>query len=254
MAALANKVAIVTGASAGIGEAIAEELSRAGAHVVITARRKEKLDALASRLSAAGSKVLPLASDAADVRQIHALFDRTLAWSKELGCSGRLDIAIANAGRGLAGGVLSSDVSKWEALYRLNVLGAAHFMRRAAEIMVPQQSGDIVALSSVAGHHVSPFSGFYGSSKWAITGMVEGLRREICSSKVRVTTIKPGIVLSEFQDVAGYTEENFGKGARRYGQLLNPVDVARTIRFVLEQPPHVHISELIVRAVGQDYP
>jgi len=111
-----------------------------------------------------------------------------------------------------------------------------------------------VAISSVAGHNISPFSGFYGSSKWAITGMAEALRREVCGYKVRVTTIKPGIVLSEFQEVAGYTQENFGKGVQKYGDLLLPADVARVILFVVTQPQHVHLAEVVIRPTGQDYP
>jgi len=136
----------------------------------------------------------------------------------------------------------------------VNVLGAAHLMRRAAEHMMARKAGDILVLGSVAGHNISPFSGFYGSTKWAIWGIAEALRREICSSGVRVTTIKPAIVLSEFQEVAGYNEENFGNNVKRYGKLLDPGDVARSIRFIVEQPPHVHINELMIRGVGQDYP
>jgi NADP-dependent 3-hydroxy acid dehydrogenase YdfG len=251
---LAGKVALITGASSGIGQALAETLAGAGAVVVISARRQERIDAVAAKIHAAGGKVRALASDAGKTADIDALYEAALAFSRELGHAGRLDIVIPNAGRGLAGGLLSSDRSQWEAIYQTNVLGAAHLMRRAATTMVEQQSGDIVAISSVAGHNISPFSGFYGSSKWAITGLAEALRREVCSRHVRVTTIKPAIVVSEFQEVAGYTADNFGKNAAKYGQLLDPQDVSRTILFVLSQPPHVHIAELIVRPTGQDYP
>ncbi len=179
------------------------------------------------------------------------LMNMTLAWT---GGGNKLDIAIVNAGRGLAGGMLTSDRAQWEAMYQVNVMGAAHLMRRAAEVMVKQESGDIVTLGSVAGHHISPFSGFYGSSKWALAAMTEGLRREVCGKKVRVTVIKPAIVTSEFQEVAGYTYENFGKGVERFGKLLEPGDVARAIVFVVSQPANVHVSELVVRPTGQDYP
>jgi NADP-dependent 3-hydroxy acid dehydrogenase YdfG len=136
----------------------------------------------------------------------------------------------------------------------LNVTGAAHLMRRAAERMIPNQAGDIVALSSVAGLNISPFSAFYGSTKFALGAIAEGLRREICRHRVRVTVIRPAIVLSEFQAVAGYNEENFGASVKRYGELLAPDDVARAITFIVGEPPHVHINELTIRPVGQDYP
>ena len=245
---LTDKTAIITGASAGIGEATALQLASAGAHVVLNARRQEKLELLAHRIRAAGGQATVLAGDAGQTAAIAALVDQTLA------LRGQIDIVIVNAGRGLAGGLLGSDRAQWEQMYQVNVLGAAHLMRRAAAHMTARKTGDIVVLGSVAGHHISPYSGFYGSTKWALWGIAEALRREICATGVRVTTIKPGIVLSEFQDVAGYNEENFGKNIEKYGPLLAPADVARAIGFVVEQPPHVHINELVIRAMGQDYP
>jgi NADP-dependent 3-hydroxy acid dehydrogenase YdfG len=120
--------------------------------------------------------------------------------------------------------------------------------------MVEQKSGDIVVLGSVAGHNISPFSGFYGSSKFAIAAIAEAFRREVASKKVRVTVIKPGVVISEFQGVAGYTQENFYKNVEKFAPLLAPEDVARAITFVVSQPPHVHINDLMIRPTGQEYP
>lgn len=245
---LLGKTAIITGASAGIGAAAAEELAAAGAHVVVTARRLEKVEAVARAIVDKGGRATAMRSDAGIVADIDALVAETLR------LTGRLDIVVVNAGRGLAGGLIGSDMSQWEKMYQVNVMGAAHLMRRSAEHMSRQKSGDIVALGSVAGHNISPFSGFYGSTKWALWSMAEALRREICATGVRVTTIKPAIVVSEFQEVAGYNEENFGKGAKRFGRLLDPADVARSVRFIVEQPPHVHINELMIRSTGQDYP
>ena len=245
---LSNKVAIITGASSGIGAAIAEELARLGATVVLQARRKDRLDEVAARITKSGGKALAVQGDASVRQEI----DWLIAEAVKFG--GRLDCVIANAGRGLAGGTLGSDLDQWEEVYATNVMGAAYLMRRAAQIFVKQESGDIVVLGSVAGHNISPFSGFYGSSKWAIASAAEALRREVCSKKVRVTTIKPAIVLSEFQAVAGYDQDNFYKTVGKFGQLLDPADVARTVGFVLSQPPHVHINELVIRPTGQDYP
>ena len=244
---LKEKVAVVTGASAGIGQAIAKDLASHGASVVLSARRLERLNSLAAQIQKDGGVALVVQADAGDAAQIDALVEKALAWG------GRLDIAVVNAGRGLAGGLLSSERGQWEAMYQVNVMGAAHLMRRAGEIFVRQGRGDIVALGSVAGHHISPFSGFYGSTKWAIAAVAEALRREVCGRGVRVTTIKPGIVSSEFQEVAGYGAD-FAKLTTKFGRVLEPVDVARAVSFIVSQPPHVHINELIIRPTGQDYP
>jgi NADP-dependent 3-hydroxy acid dehydrogenase YdfG len=252
---LTGKTAIVTGASSGIGQAAAEHLAGAGAAVVLNARRGERLKTLAAKITAAGGRALAVPGDASDHADLDALVERALAWAAEGGgASGGLDIVVANAGRGLAGGVVSSAEAEWEPMYKVNVLGAAHLLRRAAEVMVRQGSGDIVVLGSVVGRNVSPFSGFYGASKFAIIAAAEALRREVCGKGVRVTVVEPGIVESEFQQVAGYTPENFGQAIKRFGTLLQPADIARAIVFAVSQPAHVHVSEIMVRPTGQDYP
>ncbi len=248
---LKGKTAIVTGASSGIGRATAEGLAEAGAAVVLHARRKERLEALAAEITARGGKALAVAGDAKKPEQIDLLLDSALRW-KEGGS--KVDIVIANAGRGLAGGVLTSDESSWRELFELNVLGAAHLLRVAAQYMVARKSGDIVILGSVVGRNVSPFSGFYGSSKFAIGAIAEGLRREVCAHGVRVSLIMPGIVESEFQEVAGYTEENFGKSVARFGKVLEPRNIAAGILWLLSMPAHVSVNEITIRPTGQDYP
>jgi NADP-dependent 3-hydroxy acid dehydrogenase YdfG len=261
-ALLANRVAVVTGASAGIGWETARALAREGAAVVVSARREGKLQALVKEIESAGGRALAVAADAATVESIETLLARAQKFAADV--HGRLDIFIVNAGRGLAGGLLSSDESHWREIFELNVLGASALMRRAGQLLVAaadpaerlgtRHGGDILVLGSASGHNVSPFSGFYGSTKFAIAAMAEAFRREVCGKGIRVTVVKPGIVLSEFQAVAGYTPENFYKGAERYGELLKPADVAETIRFIVSQPPHVHLSEVVIRPTGQDYP
>lgn len=248
---LAGKTAIVTGSSSGIGHATAFALARAGAAVVIHARRKDRLDELAAEISARGGEVLAVAGDASLPAEIDALFERALGWNAG---GGKVDIVVANAGRGLAGGILGSDESQWREIYQVNVLGAGHLLRRAGQAMVEQKSGDIVAIGSVVGRNVSPFSGFYGSSKFAIAAIAEGLRREVSPHGVRVSLVMPGIVLSEFQKVAGYNEENFGKGIAQFGKLLEPGAIADGICWLLTLPSHVNVSEIIIRPTGQSYP
>ncbi len=248
---LSGKTAIVTGSSSGIGKATASTLARAGAAVVIHARRKERLNELASEISARSGKVLVVAGDAGVQADIDLLLDRALSWDEG---GGKVDIVVVNAGRGLAGGILSSEESQWQEIYRVNVLGAAHLMRRAGQYMAQRRSGDIVAIGSVVGRNVSPFSGFYGSSKFAVSALAEGLRREVCSFGVRVSVVMPGIVLSEFQNVAGYDEENFGKGIAQFGKLLEPQAIADGIHWILTLPPHVNVNEIMIRPTGQSYP
>ncbi|MDR3568358.1 MAG: SDR family oxidoreductase [Syntrophobacteraceae bacterium] len=249
--ALSGKTAIVTGASSGIGYTTAVSLARAGAAVVVQARRKERLDKLASEILSQGGKALVVAGDASRREEIGSLLERALHWDEG---GSKVDIVVVNAGRGLAGGVLSSNESAWREIFELNVLGAAHLMRVAAEYMVERKGGDIVVLGSVVGRNVSPFSGFYGSSKFAIGGLAEGLRREVCAHGVRVSLVMPGIVLSEFQDVAGYDEENFGKGVAPFGKLLDPGDIAAGIVWLLSLPAHVNVNEVTIRPTGQNYP
>ena len=248
---LAGKTAIVTGASSGIGRATALALVRSGAAVVINARRKERLDELAAEIAALGGRALVVAGDAGITGDIDLLLDRAVHWDEG---GGKYDIVVVNAGRGLAGGILGSDESQWQQLYQVNVLGAAHLLRRAGQYMVQRKSGDIVVIGSVVGKNISPFSGFYGSSKFAIGAIAEGLRREICPHGVRVSVVMPGIVISEFQDVAGYDAENFGKGIAQFGKLLDPQAIADGIHWLLTLPPHVNVNEIMIRPTGQSYP
>jgi NADP-dependent 3-hydroxy acid dehydrogenase YdfG len=244
---LKSRLALITGASAGIGRATALSLAAEGAEVVILARREKELEKLGGEIHASGGRVHVISANAAIAEEIDAALSK-------IAKIGPIDILIVNAGRGLAGGLLSSDEAQWQQMYQLNVLGAAHLMRRVGAEMVARKSGDIVVLGSVSGHNISAFSGFYGSTKFAIAGMAEAFRREVCAQGVRVTVIKPGIVESEFQAAAGYTAENFYKGVARFGKLLVPADVAEAILFVVTRPAHVHVNEVVIRPLGQDYP
>jgi NADP-dependent 3-hydroxy acid dehydrogenase YdfG len=248
---LSGKTAIVTGASSGIGWATALTLAQAGAAVVIQARRKDRLTKLAADIQAQGGKAFTAAGDASIGSDIDALLERTISW-KEGG--GKYDIVVVNAGRGLSGSTISSDDSQWQELYQTNVIGAAYLMRQAGRYMMAKKSGDVVVIGSVVGRNISPFSAFYGSSKFAIGAIAEGLRQEVCAHGVRVSLVMPGIVTSGFQKVAGYDEENFYKGIIHMGKLLEPQAIADGICWLLTQPPHVNVSEIMIRPTGQNYP
>ena len=250
---LAGRGAFVTGASAGIGRAVALDLAAGGATVALVARRAERLEELAAEIAAAGGEAFAVPADVADPAALAAAWDVA---GIQLG--GAPTAVIVNAGRGLGGGVLSSDDAEWESIFTLNALGALRLMRLAAAALkeLPGDAGprDVVLLGSVVGTNVSPFSAVYGATKFAAEAAAEGLRREVGSSGVRVTTVKPGIVASEFQAEAGYTDEMFAGLVEKFGGVLQPEDVARVVRFAVTQPVGVHVSPLTVRPTGQDYP
>ena len=248
---LLGKTAIVTGASSGIGRSTALSLAGDGAAVVVSARREDRLKVLVQEIVSLGGKALAVVADASLPADIDRLLEQALAWQDG---GSKYDIVVVNAGRGLAGSLLASDAKQWQEVYDLNVLGAAHLMRRAGQYMVGRKAGDIVAIGSVVGRHISPFSSFYGSTKFAVAALAEGLRREVCGHGVRVSLVMPGIVESEFQAVAGYNLENFGKDVVKFGTLLEPQAIAEGIRWLLTQPPHVHVSEIMIRPTGQSYP
>jgi NADP-dependent 3-hydroxy acid dehydrogenase YdfG len=246
---LRDKVAIVTGASSGIGEAIAEALSQHGAHVALAARRTERLEALASRLQqvAPESQTLVVPCDVRVPQDAERLVQSTLdRW-------GRLDILIANAGFGYRSPIVEGDVARWKDLLDTNVYGLLLTLKYGVRPMLAQRSGHVIVTSSVAARVVTPGGGAYCGSKAAATAIAEALRMEVARDGVRVTTIEPGVVISEFQRVAEYAPgilENMLKGA----QPLVPADIARTVIFALRQPTHVGVHELVIRPAGQTYP
>lgn len=260
---LDDRVAIVTGASAGIGLAIAKELVRLGARVVINARRADRLDAVAAELNHPGRqpRCVAMPGDCAQQPVIEAMLD-----AARRAFAADADAVIVNAGRGLAGSALTSDPAQWEEMLRTNIIGAARLMRTAAQRMLASLEGDpdplawrrrprdIVVIGSIVGRHVSPFSSMYGGTKFAIHAVTEGLRRELAPKGVRVSLAEPGFVISEFQGVAGYTPDWFSSVKDRIGPVLQPEDVARAVAFGLCQPAHVHLSDWILRPTRQDYP
>ena len=177
--AFSGKTAIVTGASSGIGRATAFKLAESGAAVAVLAHRKDLLDEMVSQIAGKGGKALGVAGDASVAKDIDSFLDQALAWQE----GGRkIDIAVVNAGRGLAGGILDSDESQWRQVYEINVLGTAHLLRAAALYMSRRKTGDIVAIGSVVGRTYRPSAIFTGRAKFAVAGIIEGLRREVCST------------------------------------------------------------------------
>ncbi len=246
-----SRIAIVTGASSGIGEATARKFVAEGYAVVGNARNADKLKALELEL---GPAFCGVAGDAADETVLDNLF------SSAVGRFGQApDIVVANAGRGLGGSVKDADLSKFEEILKLNVTGTLALLQKAARKMLdglayPKRAADIVIVGSVVGRHISPFSAVYGATKFAVHALAEGLRREVGPKGIRVSLVEPGIVISGFQDGAGYGEDLVRNFDEKFGPLLVGEDVANAIQYIVTQPPHVHVSDIMVRPTRQDYP
>lgn len=248
-----SRVAVVTGATSGIGEATARKFVSCGYGVVGNGRNAEKLGVLEGEM---GPAFCGVAGDAANSE----VLDRLLAAASDR--FGRAaDIIVVNAGRGLGGKIKDTDLKQFEDLLKINVSGALALMQKAAREMMerqkkdyPELPADIVVVGSVVGRHISPFSAAYGASKFAVHALTESLRREAGPQGVRVSLIEPGLVLSGFQDGAGYTNEMVDKFKKKFGPLLIGEDVAEAVLYVVNQPPHVNISDIVVRPTRQDYP
>ncbi len=270
---LSGRIAVVSGASSGIGAAVARSLADAGARVVINARRTERLEALARELGGA-DKAAAVPGDAADPRVIAACLDTA---RDRFGAKKReADLVVVNAGRGLRGSVYNSDPSQWDEIFRVNLLGAARLLRAATERMagaIPIVSGppvdgppptppadwlqrprDIVILGSTVGRHVSPFSSLYGSAKAGVHMLAESLRRLMAPRGIRISLIEPGIVKSEFQAQAGYDPASFGQFMDGISPVLQPEDIARTVMFIVSQPAGIHVNDVMIRPTRQEYP
>jgi NADP-dependent 3-hydroxy acid dehydrogenase YdfG len=248
-----KRIAIVTGTTSGIGEATMRKFVAAGFGVVGNGRNAEKLAVLENEI---GSAFCYVAGDAADHAVINQLF--SLANDR----FGReADIVVANAGRGLGGSVKDADLDQFEDVLRINVTGALGLIQKAAQKMVemqqnafPKSAADIVIIGSTVGRNISPFSAVYGATKFAVHSLAEGLRREIGPKGVRVSLVEPGAVLSGFQAGAGYSEELVNSFHEKFGPMLVGDDIANAVLHIVSQPPHVHISDIIVRPTRQDYP
>ncbi len=248
-----KRIALVTGATSGIGEATARKLVAEGISVIGTGRNAEKLVALETEL---GADFIGVSGDITSAGIIDTLFAAALARFGKYP-----DIVVANAGRGLGGSVMESDVAEFEKILQINVTSTLELLQKSARLMVasqvdhyPSTPADIIIIGSVVGRNISPFSAVYGATKFAVHALAEGLRREVGPKGVRVSLIEPGLLLSGFQEAAGYSETMVNGFTEKFGPLLIGEDIANTIHFMVSQPPHVHISEIMVRPTRQDYP
>ncbi|MER9894804.1 SDR family NAD(P)-dependent oxidoreductase [Mesorhizobium sp. M0119] len=241
---LSGKIALVTGASSGIGEATALALAAEGATLAIAARRAERLDDLARRIRETGSATLPIAVDVTDEMQATAMVKRV---QQEYG---RLDMLLAVAVVGVAAPFRNTTPEEYRRMVDVNILGLLYPIHAALPSMQRQGAGHIVVVSSGTGRYIHP-SVVYSGTKHAVSAMAESLRREIGKDGIRVTCIEPGAVKTEFThnmraDVRQAVEQRLGDM-----EQLESEDIAAAIRYAVTQPPRVNVNILTLYPTEQ---
>ncbi|XXG95646.1 TATA-binding protein (TBP) [Hypoxylon texense] len=237
---LAGRVAVVTGASSGIGAAVATALAREGASVAIAARRAEALESLKNRLAATGSKVLVQKTDVTDRKQVESLMQAT---TEQLG---PVDILVCCAGVMYYTLMANAHVDEWERTVDVNCKGLLHCLGAAVPPMLARGAGHVVAVSSDAGRKVFPGLGVYSASKFFVEAALQGLRLEAAGSGLRVTSVQPGNTAT---DLLGMSTDE--EAIRKYGEptgakVLHPDEVAEAIVYALRQPAHVAVNEVLI--------
>ncbi|ESW82959.1 MULTISPECIES: SDR family NAD(P)-dependent oxidoreductase [unclassified Mesorhizobium] len=244
--ALAGKVALVTGASSGIGEATAVALAAAGAKVAIAARRADRLEALAARIEEAGGAALRIEADVTSNDDVTAMVDKVVAeW-------GRLDILVNNAGVMLLSPAADAELDDWRRMVELNLL-ALMGVTKAALPHLRAAKGHIVNVSSIAGRVANPGASGYAATKFGVVGFSESLRREVYADKVRVTVIEPGLVRTELGDHVTNPAAKAGLDQRLAAmEALTAEDIAAAILYAVGQPAHVNVNEIVIRPTDQE--
>jgi NADP-dependent 3-hydroxy acid dehydrogenase YdfG len=237
-------VAIVTGASSGIGAATAAALAKAGARVVLAARRKDRLESLAGQIGA--DKCLVLQADVSTEAETGRIATQTMEkW-------GRIDILVNNAGVMMLGPVAEAATADWRKMFDLNVLGLMYMTHAVLPTMKTQKRGHIINISSVSGRVVSARSAVYSATKFAVGAFSEGLRQELIKEGVRITAIEPGAVATELAD--HITDAAVQSSVRQWVASLTPLaaeDIAAAVLYAASQPPHVGVNEILLRPAEQ---
>lgn len=234
-----GKVIIITGASSGIGEATARMLAKNGAKVVLGARRADRLETIVKDINTEGGIAEYQALDVTQRSQLEAIVQ--LAQSK----FERVDVLINNAGIMPLSALDQLKVEEWDRMIDVNIKGVLYGIAAALPVMKAQKSGQIINLSSIGGHTVSPTAAVYCATKFAVGALSEGLRQEV-GGDIRVTVISPGVTESELAD--SISDEAARLGMQEFRKLSIPASaIARAILFAIKQPDDVDVSEIIVR-------
>lgn len=247
MSFMKNKIVFVTGASSGVGRACARAFAREGASLLLAARRAARLKELAESLAAEfGAAVLPFALDVRDQAAVaRAVGGLPENWKA-------VDVLVNNAGlsRGLdkfQDGLLSD----WEEMIDTNVKGLLYVSRAVLPGMVTRGRGHVINIGSIAGHEIYPAGNVYCASKFAVKALSRGLRLDLCGTNLRVSTVDPGMVETEFSEVRFHGDKTRAANVYRGFTPLTAEDVAEAVLFCATRPAHVNISEVIVMPTAQ---
>ncbi|WP_374947944.1 SDR family oxidoreductase [Agreia sp.] len=236
-----SRVAVITGASSGIGEATARALHSAGDTVVLLARRTDRLEALAVEL---GEQALAIPADVTDRDSLVAAAERV---QTELGGA---DILVNNAGVMLLGPFSAEQRDDYRQMIEVNLLGAITTTEVFLEQLKTGGAGDIITISSVAGRTARAGNGVYAATKWGINGWSESLRQELLPD-IRVTLIEPGVVATELPDHITHAQTKQAIGEMYGNATVTPEDIAEVIAFTLARPRHLAINEILLRPADQ---
>jgi clavulanate-9-aldehyde reducatase len=241
---LEGRVAAVTGASSGIGEATVRALSEAGASVALAARRADRLRSIADTLEGPS---LVLEVDVSDEEQARSFVQ---AAHDELG---GLHVLVNNAGVMLLGPVTGADMGEWRRMVSVNLLGLLYCTHAALPLLARSGGGDIVNLSSVAGRRAEAGAAVYNMTKFGVHAFSEALRQEALHDGIRVTTVAPGFVETELQghNRNPVVQQALSQARERIGDVLRPEDIAEAIVHAVSRPPHVCVNEIVVRPTQQ---
>lgn len=231
MTVLTDKVAVVTGAGSGIGEAIATLLHEEGAKVVLAGRNKEKLQNVANQLSQDSVKVVPTdVTNKEEVDELIKIAQQTF---------GGLDIVINSAGQMLSSKITDYQVDEWDSMIDVNIKGTLYTAQAALPTMLEQSSGHLINIASISGFEVTKSSTIYSATKAAVHTITQGLEKELAKTGVKVTSISPGMVDTAI--TAAYNPTDRKK--------LEPQDIVEAVLYALTQPKHVNVNEITVRPV-----
>ncbi len=241
-----GKVVVITGASSGLGEATARELSAQGATVVLGARRVDRIKSLADELTRRGGKALAVPTDVIHSEQVKKLVDGAVQ------AYGRIDVMINNAGLMPQSPLERLRIDEWDRMIDVNIKGVLYGIAAALPYMREQKSGHIINVSSVAGHKVRAGGAVYAATKHAVLALSEGLRQEVKPYNIRTTVISPGAVATELPN--SISEPDVAEGFQKfYEEFAIPSDsFARAVAFAISQPEDVDVNEILFRPTRQE--
>ncbi len=246
MISIQNQIVLITGASSGIGAACARVFAGAGAKLILAARRLERLQQLVETLHGTSGQIHLLQLDVRDRSAVEsAISTLPPSWSN-------IDILINNAGlsRGLDK-LPEGNIQDWEEMIDTNIKGLLYLTRYVTPGMISRDRGHVVNLGSIAGHQTYPGGNVYCGTKAAVQAISEGLKQDLLGTPVRVTSVDPGMVETEFSEVRFHGDTERGKKVYQGVTPLTPDDVADVIFFCVTRPPHVNINEVVLMPVDQ---